>query len=715
MSVEHSSPLGSPSGRIHQEYVQCPSVSETADQVFDQGRPGSLSTVHRRTPRRGGGRVWLILALLLLIGVIAAGGALVALDRRYAGKIYPNVSVRGVSVGELTPAMARAALERQFASFLAQPVILTYGDQIWTPTLADLGVRLEIDRAVEQAYLAGRGHDLFTNLGEVFTVYRDGLELPLHLTVDQAAMQTYLLSRAVQVERPASDARIVLDGGLIAVTPATTGQQVLINETLHELTTALQSLVPQTVALRTRAVAPRLSDGAVQAAREELARLLAGPITITVEGARSPTVWSLEELARLVHVERQAGAAGDTLAVTVDRARLQAKLADLAEKTTIPGQLPRVDWNGGNLRIFKEGVPGRRFDVARAEDVVLRALAAPATAREVTLPLSQESLPVTAANLDQLGITELLAVGRSDFSGSAAYRITNIQAGMRLLHGVLVPPGAEFSFNDTIGRIDASNGFVEGYAIVQNRTQLEWGGGICQDSTTMFRAAFWAGLPITERWGHSFYISWYDKYGFGEYGNGPGMDATIFTGALDLKFLNDTGNWLLIQTLADPSRALAEVRIYGTSDGRKVSLIGPTITERVPAPTRPRYVPDPRQPRGSMRQSDKARGGMTIHFTRVIERDGQIIERRQFETKFKPWPNIYEVNPADLGPDGRPIPYQPTPTPNPDTAPTPDPNAPPPADGQSPGAPDNGQLVPVDPPQPEPPQPPVEGGGAAGG
>jgi vancomycin resistance protein YoaR len=661
--------------------------------------------------------------------VIAAGGALVALDRRYAGKIYPHVSVRGVSVGELTPAMARAVLERQFASFLAQPVTLTYGDQIWMPTLAELGVRLEIDRTVEQAYLAGRGHDPFTNLGEVFAVYRDGLELPLHLTVDQAAMQAYLLSRAVQVERPASDARITFDGGLIAVTPAATGQQVLINETLHELTTALQSLVPQTVALRTRAVAPRLSDGAVQDAREELARLLAGPITITVEGARTPIVWSLEDLARLVRVERQAGAAGDTLAVTVDRARLRAKLADLAEKTAIPGRLPRVDWNGGDLRIIKEGVPGRRLDVARAEEMVLAAFAAPATAREVTLPLSQESLPVTAANLDQLGITELLAVGRSDFSGSAAYRITNIQAGMRLLHGVLVPPGAEFSFNDTIGRIDASNGFVEGYAIVQNRTQIEWGGGICQDSTTMFRAAFWAGLPITERWGHSLYISWYDKYGFGEYGNGPGMDATIFTGALDLKFLNDTGNWLLIQTLADPSRALAEVRIYGTSDGRKVSLLGPTITERIPAPTQPRYVPDPRQPRGSIRQSDKARGGMTIQFTRVIERDGQIIERRLFETKFKPWPNIYEVNPADLGPDGRPIPYQPTPdpnaaptpdpnaapTPDPNAAPTPEPNAPPPADGQAPGAPDDGHIVPVAPPQPEATQSPAEGDGAAGG
>ncbi|MFQ3663989.1 MAG: VanW family protein, partial [Chloroflexaceae bacterium] len=566
-----------------------------------------------------------------------------------------------------------------------------------------------------------RGHDPVTNLGEMFAVYRDGLELPLHLTVDHAAMQAYLMSRAAQVERPARDAQIALDGTLITVTPAVPGQQVLINETLHELTAAVQSLAPRTVALRTREVAPRLSDTAVQVAREEIARLLAGPITITIEGVPAPVVWSLEDLARLVRLEREPGAAGDMLAVTVDQAQVRAKLAELAEATAIPGRLPRVDWNGGNLRIFKEGVPGRRFSVAQAEKAVLAAFAAPATARQVSLTRQEETMPVTAATLDQLGITELLAVGRSDFSGSAAYRVTNIQAGMRLLHGVLVPPGAEFSFNDTIGRIDASNGFVEGYAIVQNRTQLEWGGGICQDSTTMFRAAFWAGLPITERWGHSFYISWYDKYGFGEYGNGPGMDATIFTGALDLKFLNDTGNWLLIQTLADPSQALAEVRIYGTSDGRKVSLIGPTITERVPAPTQPRYVPDPRRPRGSIRQSDKARGGMTIHFTRVIERDGQVIERRLFETKFKPWPNIYEVNPADLGPDGRPIPYEPTPdpnaapTPDPNAAPTPDPNTTVPTDGQAPGLPDNGQIVPVVPPQPDPPQPPAEGDAGADG
>ncbi|MFQ3663069.1 MAG: peptidoglycan binding domain-containing protein, partial [Chloroflexaceae bacterium] len=196
MSVEHSSTLGSPSGHIQQEYVQYPSVSETADQVFDQDRPRHLPRVNPRAPRRGGGKIWLVVVLVLLLGVIAAIAALLAFDQRYAGRIYPNVSVRGVPVGELTPDMARAALERQFAPFLAQPVLLTYGDQVWTPTLAELGVQLEIDRAVQQAYRAGRGHDPVTNLGEMFAVYRDGLELPLHLTVDHAAMQAYLMSRA---------------------------------------------------------------------------------------------------------------------------------------------------------------------------------------------------------------------------------------------------------------------------------------------------------------------------------------------------------------------------------------------------------------------------------------------------------------------------------------------------------------------------------------
>jgi vancomycin resistance protein YoaR len=601
----------------------------------------------------------LLAVVLLVLGVVlSAMGALYAFDRAYVGKIYPNVSIRGVSVGELTPDEARRSLQEQFAPFLAQPLTIAYGDQTWTPTLAELGVQLEIDTAIDNAYAAGRGNGVIANLRQVAAVWENGLELPLRLTIDQPTMQAYLLGRVAEVDRPAVDAQLELDTTLINVFPASMGQQVIIDETLQEITAAVQSLTPQTIPLRTRELAPRLSDSAALDAQQQIARLLAGPIILTVENQTFE--WSVSDLARLVRVERISDATGDRLLVTINEEEIVNKVQALAEATAVQGTYPRVNWNGGDLQIFREGKPGRQIDTTATLSAVLTALQAPAASRELTLAMQEAPPPVTAANIGQLGITDLLSVGRSDFSGSAPYRVTNINVGMGLLNGILLAPGDEFSFNNTVGRIDASNGFVEGYAIVQNRTQLEWGGGICQDSTTMFRAAFWAGLPITERWGHSFYISWYDRYAFGPYGDGPGMDATIYTGALDLKFVNDTGNWLLIQAFTNGNTA--EVRMYGTDDGRTVTMRGPTIRDRIPAPTEPVYVAEPSRPRGSPRQSDTARGGMTIDFTRVIERDGQIIEERTFQTRFRPWPDIFEVNPADLGPDGKPIQATPVPT-----------------------------------------------------
>jgi vancomycin resistance protein YoaR len=703
VSFEHSSSFGSSTTRPESESYHLTSLPEAADWPAEPER--RRTRPHSRPRRRRSRQLWMGLIGLLLLVVIAISAGLYSLDQSYAGRIYPNVSIHGVAVGELSAAEASQRLHERFAPFLAQPVTLSFADRTWTPTADELGVRLEIERATRDALAAGRGNSFFVNLREVMAVYQHGLELPLHLTVDQATMQAYLLARVAEIERPAVDARLALNGASIAIAPAVMGQQVLIGETLQEITATVQDLTPETVVLRTRQVQPSLSDAVVSEAQAELNAILATPLTLSVEGGRGVYLWEREQLAELVRLERVTADGRDRLVVSLDGDEVQARIAAIADATEVRGRAPRLNWNNGRPQIFQAGTDGLRINEALASELVLSALNNPAEQRELALPMVSVPSPVTDSTLAQLGLRDLLSVGRSDFAGSASYRITNIQAGMRLLHGVLIAPGEEFSFNKTIGQIDGTNGFVEGYAIIRNRTQLEWGGGICQDSTTMFRAAFWAGLPITERWGHSFYISWYDKYGFGEYGNGPGMDAAIFTGALDFKFLNDTGNWILIQTAVDKSRALAEVRLYGTSDGRQVSLLGPTTTSRQPAPTAPVYVADSSRPRGSIRQSDTARGGMTIEFTRVIERADQIIERRTFETRFKPWPNIFEVNPADLGPDGRPIPVAtPTPDPEQEVPPTDAPPADaPPADAPAPPAPEPAPPAPEPaPPAPEP-------------
>lgn len=664
MSAQHSQPFNPAHDRpVDDTFAPAlPGAVDWPDQTVSQpaAQRGSVRRTRRRS-RRG----WWVLLLMLLASVGLVAGALVYLEQSYAGRILPNVSVRGVPVGNLTRDDARAAIEAAFAPFLAQPVVLTYSGRSWTPTLAELGVTLEIDEALDAALAVGRGNDLFTNLQQIGAVWQYGVELSLRLSIDQEAMQRYLLARVAEVERPAVDARLVLNGTTVQVEPSAAGRQVLVTETLHEILAAIQDLNPDTVALRTRALEPALRDDAAFVAQDQIAAMLAGPITLLVDNR--PFVWSLDELARMIRVERVADPAGDRLVVSIDREMIMERLIALGDATEVKGTYPRLNWNDGRLEIFQEGKPGRRIDEAQALDAVLAALTKPADQRTVAVSFREIPPPINAANLDQLGITTLIGVGRSDFAGSAPYRVTNIQAGMRLLHGVLIAPGEEFSFNQTIGRIDGSNGFVEGYAIIQNRTQLEWGGGICQDSTTVFRAAFWAGLPITERWGHSFYINWYDRYGFGPYGDGPGMDATIFTGGPDLKFLNDTGGWILMQTLVDTRRNLAEVRLYGPDTGRKVLLEGPVITNRTPAPTEPVYVAVPDRPVGQPRQSDKARGGMDILFTRIVlGPDGKEIERREFVTRFKPWPDIFEYNPADLGPDGKPLP-----TPTPESEPTP--------------------------------------------
>jgi vancomycin resistance protein YoaR len=643
-----------------------------------------------------------VLSVLLMVFVAllaVASGGLYYLDRSYEGRIYPNVTVQGIKVGDLTPAQAEEALRARYVAFLSQPATITYQEQTWQPNLDELGVRFDFAGAIDSAYRAGRGNGLFANLMEVAAIWRDGLELPLRVSYDETRAQSYLDSIAASLEVAPADAQLGLRGAQVWSKPGRIGLQVLVDPTLRELSAGIQQFQPTAVALQTREIRPKLSDAEMITARQQLETLLQGPLSLTVE--EQQYVWSPEEIAVLIDIGRVPAEGSDRLVVTLDEPVIEQRLSQIAVETERPGELPRVDWNGGDLKIIKPGLPGERLDEARSRELVLAALQSPN--RELVLPMRETDPPVTEANLNQLGINELVSIGKSDFTGSAAYRVHNIGAGMKLLHGILLAPGAEFSFNQNIGEINAANGFVEGAAIIQNRTQQEFGGGICQDSTTIFRAAFWAGLPITERWGHSFYISWYDKYALGPQGDGPGLDATIFTSGPDLKFVNDTGAWLLLQSWSDPRTGIAQVELYGTKPDRQVELTGYRVYDRTPAPGEPVFAADAKVPQGSVKQTDRARGGMTIDLYRVVTSNGVQQEPELFRTRFRAWPNIYTLNPADLGPDGRPLfdwqnPVDPNAQPVDPNAQPVDPNAQPaPVDPNAQPVDPNAQPAPVDP------------------
>jgi len=558
-------------------------------------------------------RYWFTIRVVLLTSILlllALGALLYALNHHFAHRIYPNVSIHGVAVGQLGSTEVYAQLEEHHAPFLNQPLTLQYGEHTWTPTLEEIGVELSTDEAIVQALRIGRVHpDRMDNIREVMAVWKAGTDIPLHIQVDQRTMQRYLLGIADEIEQLPQNAQLVVRNGHVDALPAVHGQQMLVASTMDEMLAALQTLQPQSVEIRTQSIPALLLDAHIAEAQREIEVMLQGPIKIVANNA--VWEWSVEELSQMMRVHRVVGPHGDDLEITLDQHQIRERLHTIANITEYGGEYPRVDWADGALNILQNGTPVMRVDIEQSLNLIIEA-AQSSTERTVHLPFSEARPAINQHNIHELGIRHLLGVGHSDFSGSAAYRTTNIMVGMERLNGILLAPGEEFSFNRTVGNIGPENGFVPGYAIVGEEVELEWGGGICQDSTTMFRAAFWSGLPITERKGHSYYINWYDTYGYGDYGHGPGIDATIFTGAQDFKFINDTGHWILIQTRVDPWIALAEVRIYGTDTGREVMFEGPFIT-------------------GSYEDD------LTVNFTRVIHENG--IERREpFVTIFEPWP-----------------------------------------------------------------------------
>ncbi len=599
---------------------------------------GALLSHRVRVRRRG--QLMMNSLLVLLIAVAAGGVWFLSIERRYQDRIYPNISILGVNVGGLSKTEATQALVDHLKPFRDTPIVLSYEGRNWNVSGTELGMDVSYLDSIDQAFTIGRSRDMLTNMETIWQVMKSGLEIPVTVVVDERKTQESVARLVPIIDRPAQDPAVILDGASLRFVGGAVGRMILIDETVARIREVLPLMAKQQpVTVATRELPMNITQAAKDAAQQRMTALVGQPLVVRV--GDTEYTWTSDELSRMVEyvqTDSQGGPTGYTL--SLNPYMIERRIDKIAEETQTRPVYPRVKWDMGVLTITKPGVPGWRLNKQEARDLITTTI--DNGVRNVTLVPRYVPIPINETNLNTLGIVDLVSEGKSDFSGSAAYRVTNIQAGLKVLDGVLIPPGDEFSFNETIGAIDETQGFVEGYAIVQQRTQLEFGGGICQDSTTVFRAAFWAGLPITERWGHSFYISWYDKYG------PTGMDSTIFTGGPDLKFLNDTGKWLLIQTSSNPKTGIASVKFYGTPTGRKVEMIQ-NIYNRVTAPVEPVFVTDAEQPAGAVKQSDRARDGITIDISRtIIDPDGTVRAPEIYRTRFKPWPNIYVFNPADL-------------------------------------------------------------------
>lgn len=246
-------------------------------------------------------------------------------------------------------------------------------------------------------------------------------------------------------------------------------------------------------------------------------------------------------------------------------------LDDLARRTDKDPENAKLQVEDGKVSVFALSSNGIKLNKEKSLRIISDYFKNNSSTGEIKLVCDEIEPEITTDSIDNLGIKSLIGEGSSNFAGSPKNRIHNIGIGAQKFNGVLIKPGEKFSFIKTLGPVDESTGYLPELVIKTDQTVPEFGGGMCQVSTTAFRAAIYSGLKIAARTPHAYPVRYY---------NPQGMDATVYIPSPDLRFINNTPGYILIQTKIEGTRLIFD--FFGTDDGRKINIIGPKITESNP-------------------------------------------------------------------------------------------------------------------------------------
>lgn len=329
----------------------------------------------------------------------------------------------------------------------------------------------------------------------------------------------------------------------------------------------------------------------------------------------------------------------NVLEAYIDTTKIKDFVAVLASKINKKPENAKLAIVSGALTVIKKENYGQELDQNKLiEEINLRLNSS--SEKDIELPVLELIPEVRADNISELGIKEKIAEGISSFAGSPKNRINNLTIGASKFNGAIIKPDAVASFAEIVGSVEPSDGYLPELVIKGKQTIQEYGGGMCQVSTTFYRAALNAGVPILERHAHAYLVGYYKD----------GPDATVYVPSTDLKWKNDTGHYIFVQTKVDPASKKMTFELWGTADGRKVTISPPTFTDPVPAPTEPYYVDDPAYPTGYLAEEEHAHEGVTGTIIRTITYPDGKIKTDTIKSTYKPWPAKIRrgIGPADL-------------------------------------------------------------------
>lgn len=578
---------------------------------------------------------WYWWPIIVVVALTIFSGSIFIYRVIYNGRIFPGVKVGTVLLAGLTPLQAEESLQSAWDKLSVSGIKLSAGQKnitlmplVTSVTNPDLSYELVSFKAADsanEAYLAGRQGSWLRQLVEPVWIAIYGKKLDPELDIEFDRIWQYLQDSLTGFEKQAESARLVIDeADNINVAPEVSGLSIDREKLKIKLIQIFNSLdaAKQPIVVELKAEKPGLTEKEVLRVLPQARELLKNKTLVfkfeDYNWKADSAIWH-----KWLEARKTEGGAEVGLSVVLSKEFFVSILTAINQ----PAQDARFELKDGRVVTFEPSQPGRvvnEFTTLKAAEAIARSE-------------NNDFIPITVAiiepkiitsDVNDLGIKEIIGVGKSNFAGSPKNRRHNIKTGADRLNGVLIQPNEEFSLIKTLGEINAESGYLQELVIKDNKTIPEFGGGLCQIGTTIFRAALASGLPILERQSHSYRVPYYEP---------AGIDATIYDPKPDLRFKNDTGNAILIKTKIKGDDLIFE--FWGTKDGRVIEQTKPKIYN-IKSPPPGKMVETEDLKPGEKKCTERAHNGADAEFTYTVTYVDGRREEQVFKSHYVPWQEV---------------------------------------------------------------------------
>jgi vancomycin resistance protein YoaR len=582
-------------------------------------------------------RVFTVILTALLIFLAGMTAFLLGTRLFYVGKALPGVEAAGANLSGKNLEEIETILRERLTYPTKGLIVFQEQQNLTLAKPADLGIQMDIPSMAGKALSVGREGNLPKQFGQQLSSWFSGKVIHPIVVFDQQKAADYLNQLATRIDRPKVEAHLSWEGMEVEASPGQIGRQLDIEATLAALDEPISQMVDSQIDLVIKEIVPLILDVSAQA--DLVKEILSQPLILKAGEENS---WTIEppELADMLHFNIVQEEDGAEYQVTINKNQFIVRLTPLSIELGRSAENARFSFNDDTkqLDLLRPEVIGQKLDIQGTLSAIEHSLYAGNHEVDLVFEILEPQVK-RDATAEELGLTEAVSIVSTYFYDSGSARVHNISTAAAAFHGYLIAPGETLSMAKVLGDISLDTGYAEALIIYGDNTIEGVGGGVCQVSTTLFRAAFFGGYPIVERYPHAYRVGYYEQ---GPNSPGPGLDATVFIPVVDFKFTNDRSSWLLLETYIYGNQLLW--KFYSAPDGRLVEW-SKEETNKTEAPE-PLYKENPDLPKGEIRQIEWEADGLDVIVDRTVIRDDQILYEDRFITNYQPWRAIFEYGPG---------------------------------------------------------------------